>query len=85
MRPSLRQLEYLVAVADHLNFRRAAESVHVSQPALSTQIRQLETLLGVKLFERDRRRVVATDAGIAAAARARHILSRVDDLTLVLF
>lgn len=81
MQPTLRQLEYLVAVADHLNFRRAAEAVHVSQPALSTQIRQLEEMLGVALFERDRRRVVATDAGVAAAARARHILLRVDELT----
>ncbi len=81
MRPTLRQLEYLVAVADHLNFRRAAEACHVSQPALSTQIQQLEALLGVTLFERDRRRVVTTDAGLAAAARARHILARVDDLT----
>ena len=80
MQPSLRQLEYLVAVADHLSFRRAAEAVHVSQPALSTQIQRLETLLGVKLFERDRRTVVATRAGIAAAARARHILQRVDEL-----
>lgn len=80
MRPTLRQLEYLVAVADHLNFRRAAEAVHVSQPALSTQIRQLETTLGVTLFERDRRKVVTTDAGALAAARARHILGRVDEL-----
>ena len=81
MRPTLRQLEYLVAVADHLNFRRAAEASHVSQPALSTQIQQLETLLGVQLFERDRRHVVATEAGLAAAARARHVLARVDELS----
>lgn len=80
MRPSLRQLEYLVAVADHLNFRRAAEATHVSQPALSTQIQRLEAILGIKLFERDRRTVVATQAGIAAAARARHVLQRVDEL-----
>lgn len=80
MRPSIRQLEYLVAVADHLNFRRAAEATHVSQPGLSAQIQQLEQTLGVKLFERDRRRVVPTDAGREAAARARHILGRVDEL-----
>ena len=80
MRPTIRQLEYLVAVADHLNFRRAAEAAHVSQPGLSAQIQQLEQILGVRLFERDRRSVRPTDAGLDAAARARHILSRVDDL-----
>ena len=58
-RPSIRQLEYLVAVADHLNFREAAASCNVTQPALSTQLQQLEALLGVQLFERDTRRVVA--------------------------
>ncbi len=80
MRPTIRQLEYLVAVADHLNFRRAAEAAHVSQPGLSAQIRQLEQTLGVQLFERDRRRVVITEAGREAAARARAILSEMDDL-----
>ncbi len=80
MRPSLRQLEYLVAVADTLHFRRAAESVHVSQPGLSAQIQELERLLGVRLFERDRRRVLATEAGLAAAARARRVLAEVDRL-----
>lgn len=78
-RPSLRQLEYLVAVADHLNFREAAESCHVTQPALSTQLQQLEALLGVQLFERDTRRVVATHAGVAIAEKARAILSLTDE------
>jgi LysR family transcriptional regulator, hydrogen peroxide-inducible genes activator len=79
MRPTLRQLEYLVALADALNFRRAAEACFVTQPALSTQIKQLETLIGVKLFERDRRHVVPTAAGEAMAVRARKILTDVDD------
>ncbi|MFT4570241.1 MAG: LysR family hydrogen peroxide-inducible transcriptional activator [Hyphomicrobiaceae bacterium] len=72
--PTLRQLEYLVAVADCLNFRRAAESCSVSQPGLSAQIRELEEQLGVRLFERDRRGVVATRAGVSLAVRAREIL-----------
>ena len=78
-RPSLRQLEYLVAVADHLNFREAAESCHVTQPALSTQLQQLEALLGVQLFERDTRRVVATGAGVAISEKARAILALTDE------
>ena len=79
-RPSIRQLEYLVAVADHLNFREAAASCHVTQPALSTQLQQLEALLGVQLFERDTRRVVATAAGVQLAQEARGILSATDHL-----
>ena len=79
MRPTLRQLEYLVAVAEHLNFRRAAEQCAVTQPALSSQIAQLEKTLGVSLLERDRRRVLLTAAGEAQVSRAREILSRVDD------
>lgn len=77
-RPSIRQLEYLVAVAEHLNFREAARSCHVTQPALSTQLQQLEALLGVQLFERDTRRVSATPAGIALAAQAREVLGATD-------
>lgn len=79
-RPSIRQLEYLVAVADHLNFREAAASCNVTQPALSTQLQQLEALLGVQLFERDTRRVVATAAGLQLAQEARGILSATDHL-----
>ena len=61
--PSVRQLECLVAVARTLNFRQAAESCFITQPALSAQIQQLEAALGLRLFERDRRRVLATPAG----------------------
>jgi LysR family hydrogen peroxide-inducible transcriptional activator len=77
---SLRQLEYLVAVADVLGFRRAAERCHVSQPALSAQIQQLEGVLGVKLFERDKRRVMLTPAGEELVARARKVLTEAGDI-----
>src|SRR5690349_11385903 len=77
---SLRQLQYAVAVADTLGFHKAATKCHVSQPTLSAQLQQLEGVLGVKLFERDRRRVVVTVAGAELVARARRVLIDVDDL-----
>jgi LysR family hydrogen peroxide-inducible transcriptional activator len=77
---SLRQLQYAVAVADARSFRRAAEECHVSQPSLSAQIAQLEAGLGVRLFERDRRHVVATDAGREILERARRLLVDAGDL-----
>lgn len=77
---TLRQLEYLVAVADTLGFRRAAERCHVSQPALSAQVQQLESVLGVKVFERDARRVLLTPDGGELVARARRVLTEAEDL-----
>lgn len=77
---SIRQLEYVVAVADLLGFRRAAERLHVSQPTLSAQIQQVEHVLGVTIFERDKRRVLVTKAGAAVVARARRVLVAVDEL-----
>src|SRR5580700_9247605 len=77
---SLRQLQYAVAVADTLSFRLAADSCHVSQPALSAQLAQLEQALGVQLFERDRRRVLMTTAGARLVDRARATLREADDL-----
>ena len=59
----LRQLEYLVAVADEANFTRGAERSHVSQSGISAQIRQLERDLGAELFDRSRRSVALTTAG----------------------
>lgn len=77
---SLRQLQYVVAVADTLGFRRAAERCGVSQPTLSAQIQQLEGVLGVTLFERDRRGVLLTTAGEEVVARARRVLVETEDL-----
>ena len=79
---SLRQLQYAVAVADTLNFRRAAELCMVSQPALSAQLHALEIVLSVRLFERDRRRVLVTQAGAPLIARARQLLRDTQDLRL---
>jgi LysR family hydrogen peroxide-inducible transcriptional activator len=77
---SLRQLQYAVAVADARSFRRAAEQCGVSQPSLSAQLAQLEDALGVRLFERDRRRVLLTPAGEDLIERARRVLVDADDL-----
>jgi len=70
----LRHLRYLLAVADHGGFTRAAEVLHVSQPTLSQQIRQLEETLGVSLFDRTSRTVKPTDAGQAYIECARRVL-----------
>lgn len=74
----LRQLWAVEAVARHRHFTRAAEELRVAQSALSHQIRRLEQELGTALFERTSRRVSATEAGQAIAARARRILAEVD-------
>ena len=80
MRPSIRQLEYLVALAGTRHFGKAAKACAVTQPALSLQIRQLEELLGVRLFERGRRQVLITPAGARVIERAREALRGVDDV-----
>ncbi|MBX8688417.1 LysR family transcriptional regulator [Mycobacterium sp. 20091114027_K0903767] len=73
----LRQLEYFVAVAEEANFTRAAERVHVAQPAVSAQIRHLERELGQELFDRSRRAVRLTAAGAAVLPHARAALAAV--------
>jgi DNA-binding transcriptional LysR family regulator len=76
----LRQLEYLVAVAEEANFTRAAERVHVAQPAVSAQIQRLERELGQPLLDRTRRTVRLTAAGQAALPYARAALAAVADI-----
>ncbi|MDJ0943720.1 MAG: hydrogen peroxide-inducible genes activator [Kiloniellales bacterium] len=78
--PTLKQLRYLVAVAETLHFRRAAEMSHVSQPTLSGQLRELEDRLGVQLVERSRSKVVLTPLGREIAARAKTVLRDVQDV-----
>jgi DNA-binding transcriptional LysR family regulator len=74
----LRQLEYLVAVAEEANFTRAASKVHVAQPAgVSAQVRQLEHELGQPLFDRSGRRVRLTNVGVAVLPYARAALDAV--------
>lgn len=80
---TLRQLQYAVAVADALSFRAAAQLCRVAQPSLSAQIAQLEDALGVRLFERDRRRVLVTPAGGELLTRARALLAASDDLAVL--
>src|SRR5881392_2941587 len=74
----LRQLRYLVAVADERHFTRAAAREHIAQPALSQQIRRLEEQVGLALVERTTRSVALTDAGELLVARARRILNELD-------
>lgn len=70
----LRHLRYFVAVAEELHFRRAAERLHVAQPAVSEQIRKLEEELGVRLINRTQRSVALTDAGAVLLREARDVL-----------
>jgi DNA-binding transcriptional LysR family regulator len=72
----LRQVRYFVAVAETLSFRQASRQLHVSQPSLSVQIKQLEEELGVLLFRRSKRRVEITRAGEVFLSAAREILLR---------
>lgn len=77
---TLRELEYLVALAKYRHFGKAAEACLVSQPTLSAQIKKLEDELGVALVERDSRGVILTSYGHETAARARQILLEIDQL-----
>ena len=74
----LRHLRYFVAVAEELHFRRAAERLHVAQPAVSEQVRKLEAELGVRLLERTQRSVSLTDAGAAMLEEGRRVLIQAD-------
>lgn len=78
--PSLRQLEYIVALADTGQFVEAAKECSVSQPALSKQVREVEDMLGIELFERARPRVILTAAGEEIVLRARRLLREAREL-----
>ena len=77
---NLRDLRYLVALAEHKHFGRAATASFVSQPTLSTQIRKLEEELGVALVERAPRKVLLTEVGREIAQRARAVLNDVEQI-----
>src|SRR3990167_10208947 len=77
---NIRDLKYLIAVADHNHFGKAAEACFVSQPALSMQIKKLEESLGVLLIERTNKRVFFTEIGKLIVQQARDILYRVEAL-----
>ncbi|MCE8006435.1 LysR substrate-binding domain-containing protein [Aestuariivita sp.] len=78
--PTLQQLRYLIALADTLHFRRAAEMCHVTQPTLSAQLKGLELKLGAELVERSRSHVIITPLGQAVVDRARRALREVDEI-----
>jgi LysR family transcriptional regulator, hydrogen peroxide-inducible genes activator len=80
-RLSIRQLESLVAVAEYANFRKAAGTLGITQPALSSQVQLAEATLGIQVFERDRRSVLVTAAGKDLVARCRVALAAIDAIS----
>lgn len=78
---NLRDLKYLVALAEHKHFGRAAAASFVSQPTLSTQIKKLEDELGVALVERAPRRIMLTPVGLEIAERARKVIAEVEQMS----
>jgi len=81
---TLRQLKVFEAVARHLNYTRAAEELHLTQPAVSMQVKQLEESLGVALFEQLGKRIHLTEAGTEVLGYARSVTQQLDELEAVL-
>lgn len=75
---NLRDLRYIVAIAETRNFSEAARACHVSQPTLSAQVKKLEDYLGVKLFERNNKHVLPTETGLEIIAAARRAMVEAD-------
>src|SRR5512132_2955865 len=75
---TLRELRYLVALADHGHFGRAAQACHISQPTLSTQLKKLEEELGVVLFERSNKALHVTPIGREIVDQARRVLAEAE-------
>lgn len=80
---TLRQIQYVLAVAEHRSFRRAAEVCRVAQPSLSAQVAQIEDALGVRLFERDKTRVLVANGAEPILARMRRVIAESDELAEV--
>jgi len=78
--PSMRQLRYLIAVGQYLNFTKAAEHCFVSQSTLSAGLKELEDSLGIQLIERDRQNVSVTPIGLEMIARAKQLLASAEDM-----
>ena len=81
---TLRQLKVFDAMARHLNFSRAAESLYLSQPAVSMQVKQMEDTLGMPLFEKQGKRIFLTEAGKEFLHYCRVILEQIKEAQLVL-
>jgi len=77
---NLQDLRYLVALANHGHFGRAAEACHITQPTLSAQLKKLEAFLGLALFERTNKQLRLTPAGVPILAKAREVVASVDAL-----
>lgn len=78
MRPTIRQLQVFRSVAEQANFRKAADLLYTSQPALSNTVKELEAIVGVSLFNRTTRKVEMTEAGRELFERTEHLLDDVD-------
>lgn len=83
MIPTFKQLRYLCAVADHRHFSKAAKACHVTQSTLSAGIQELESQLGVTVFERNKRNVLVTPVGARLVAQARILLGNAEDLVAI--